>query len=180
MRAQVRYTYQDYLSIPEDTSHRHEIVDGELFVTASPRSRHQQVVGNLVRILGGLVVDRGLGEVFVGPVTVRLHDEGVVEPDLIFVQAGRLGMVDPEGGVDGPPDLVVEVLSPTNRAFDRGAKRKQYLEHGVAELWLVDADERTIEVWRPGHEGALVVRDLIEWDAAGQRFDIELDDLFRG
>lgn len=178
-RTTIRYTYQDYLSIPEDPSRRHEIVDGELFVTPAPRFRHQQVVGRLLRILMELAEAHELGEVVPGPVTVRLHEEGVLEPDLIFVSSHRLGIVNPDEGVDGPPDLVVEVLSPSNRAFDRSLKRKQYMEHGVAELWIVDADEGTVEVWKPAADGSVAARGVLEWTVAGRRFEIPVADVFR-
>ena len=177
-RSAIRYTYQDYLSTPEDTSRRYEIVDGELFVTASPRARHQLVVTMLARVLGALADDHALGAVFVGPIGVRLHDELVVEPDLIFVTADRLDIVDLDGGVDGPPDLVVEVLSPSNKAYDRTLKRKQYLENGVPELWIVDADQRTIEIWRPGAAEGEVVRDVLEWSVGGRRLEISLAKVF--
>lgn len=180
-RSTIRYTYQDYLAIPEQTPYRrHEIVDGELFVTPAPRARHQMVVVALTRILATLALEHELGEVIAGPVTVRLHDEGVVEPDVIFVRADRSGIVDPEGAVHGAPDLVVEVLSPSNERYDRGPKRKQYLRYHVPELWLVDADERTVEVWRPGAEKPEVIRDAAEWRIAGHRFEIPLEELFRG
>jgi Uma2 family endonuclease len=86
-RPTVRYTYRDYLAIPEDPSRRHEIVDGELHVSAAPRVRHQEVVTNLARLLGGLVRKRNLGTVLAGPVAVRLRDDLVVEPDLAEVLA---------------------------------------------------------------------------------------------
>lgn len=177
----IRFTYQDYLAIPEDTLHRHEIVDGELVVTPAPRSRHQEVVMNLSALLHGWARSHGLGKVYPGPVTVHLHDEGVTEPDVIFVRADRLGMVDPEGAVHGPPDLVVEVLSPSNREHDRGPKRKQYLASGVAELWILDADERTVEVWRQGVGAPDVVKeDALVWRVGERRFAIPLEDVFRG
>lgn len=179
-RSTVRYTYEDYLGIPEDTSRRHEIVDGELFVTPAPRPRHAQVVANLCRILGNLAVDHQLGTLYVGPVTVHLHDEGVVEPDLVFVRADRMEIVDPEGAVHGAPDLVVEVLSPSNRDYDRNVKRKQYMERGVPELWIADADQDTVEVWRPGAELADVIHDTLGWEVAGHRFEISLKEVFRG
>jgi len=150
-RSTVRYTYQDYLAIPEQTPYRrHEIVDGELFVTPSPRFRHQQVVGNVYRILANLALEHELGEAATAPLTVHLGDEAVTQPDVIFVRAERLRIVDPDGDVHGAPDLVVEVLSPSNRHYERGPKRKQYVEHGVPEVWLLDADERTVEVWCGG------------------------------
>jgi len=175
----VRYTWADYLSTPEDTSCRYEIVDGKLFVTAAPRSRHQEVVANLVETLRGHARLHHLGKVFPGPITVHLHDELVVEPDVIFVRADRLGIVDPEGGVEGPPDLVAEILSPSSRSYDRNLKRKHYLENGIAELWVLDADERTVEVWRAGDTEPAMVRDVLEWRVSEHRFEIFLEELFR-
>jgi Uma2 family endonuclease len=175
----IRYTYADYLSIPEDTSHRHEIVGGELFVTPAPRARHQEVVVNLTRVLANLAWERGHGKVFTGPITVHLHDELVVEPDVIFVRADRLGIVDPEGGVEGPPDLVIEVLSPSNRAYDRNLKRKHYLDNGVPELWIVDADESTVEVWTPRSAEPALLRDTLEWRVGERGFEIPLAEVFR-
>lgn len=176
----IRFTYQDYLAIPEDTSRRHEIVDGEFFVTPTPRFRHQQVVMNLSALLHTLARRYELGEVAMGPVTVHLHDEGVTEPDVIFVRADRLEVVDPEGAVHGPPDLVVEVLSPSNRDHDRGPKRKQYMASGVPELWILDADERSVEVWRPDLKAPDVVEDAVVWRVGEHRFEIPLEDVFRG
>jgi len=176
----IRYTWTDYLSTPEDTARRFEVVDGELFVTAAPRFRHQQVVANLVRMVGGLAMEHGLGKAVPGPVTVHLHDELVVEPDLIFVRTDRLGIVDPEGAVEGPPDLVAEILSPSNRAYDRDLKRKHYLANGVAELWILDADEHSVEVWRPGEAEPTVVRDVLVWRVDGHSFEIALEEVFRG
>jgi len=177
----IRFTYEDYLAIPEDTSRRHEIVDGELVVTAAPRSRHQEVVMNLSALLHGRARSRGLGKVYPGPVTVHLHDEAVVEPDVIFVRADRLEIVDPDGAVHGPPALVVEVLSPSNREHDRGPKRKQYLANGVAELWLVDCDAPCVEVWRPGAGSPHVVKDdAVVWRVGEDRFPIPLEAVFRG
>ena len=103
-----------------------------------------------------------------------------MEPDVIFVQADRMGIVDPEGAVHGPPDLVVEVLSPTNRDYDRTLKRKLYMAGSVPELWLLDADERTVEAWRPTSRVAEVVRDTLIWRVGAHRFEIAVEELFRG
>lgn len=174
----VRYTYADYLSIPEDTSRRYEIVDGALFVTAAPRARHQEVAGKIFRVLAELAETHRLGKTFPGPMTVHLHDELVVEPDVLFVRADRLEIVDPDGGVEGPPDLVVEVLSPSNQTYDRNLKRKHYLENGVGELWIVDADEGTLEVWTPGATEPESIQDALVWLVGDRRFRIPLSDLF--
>lgn len=175
----IRYTYEDYLATPEDSSRRYEIVDGELFVTAAPRFRHQQVVTNLAGILHSVALEHGLGEVLVGPITVRLADDSVTEPDVVFVHADRLGLIDRQG-VQGAPDLVVEVLSPSNQEYDRTLKRKRYMASEVAELWLVDADAGTIEVWRPDLGEPRVVRDRLIWHVAGKDFEVPLGEVFRG
>jgi Uma2 family endonuclease len=173
----IRYTYEDYLSIPEGTSGRHEIVDGALFVTSSPSFRHQQVLSNLMWILGGLVLEHHLGKVVPGPLTVHLRDELVLEPDLLFIRAERLDVIGADGRLHGPPDLVVEILSPSNRSYDRDLKRKHYLENGVHELWIVDADEHTVEVWRPAEPEP--ARDALVWSVGAHRFDLELAEVFR-
>lgn len=177
-RPKVRYTYEDYLSIPEDISHRHEIIDGELYVAPSPRTRHQQVVVSIARILSSLALDHDLGEVFTGPLTVRLRDDRVTEPDVVFVRADRLEILDVQGA-QGPPDLVVEILSPSNRDYDRSLKRKRYMASGVPELWIVDADEDTVEVWRPRLEAPERPVGAIEWRVGERVFAISLADIFR-
>ena len=177
-RPTIRYTYQDYLAVPEDPAHRHEIVDGELHVSAAPRFRHQEVVGNLLELLRQRVRASRLGTVVPGPVTVRLHDELVVEPDVVFVLRGRMDIVDREGGIHGPPDLVVEVLSPSNRSYDRDLKRKRYLENGVPEVWIVDADDRTVEVWKAGRQEPLRSRDTLEWAVGDETLLLDLAEVF--
>ena len=143
----VRFTYQDLLSLPENESRRHEILDGKLYVTPGPRFDHQRVATNLLLVMAPLARGHGLGEV-VGPMTVHVRDELVFEPDLIFIRADRMHVADPVGHLHGLPDLVIEILSPSTRSYDRALKRKYYMEAGVAELWLVDIDERMVEVWR--------------------------------
>ncbi len=176
---EVRYTYEDYLAIPDDSSHRYEIVEGELFVNPTPLLRHQEVVGNFFRVMSTLAIEHRLGKVYTGPATVRLHQDTVLEPDLLFVSTPRLGILDARKGVLGPPDLVVEVLSPSNRGYDRNLKRKRYLASGVAELWIVDADENTVEVWRPGEEARTISSGSIEWNVGGESFELPLAEIFR-
>jgi Uma2 family endonuclease len=177
--SKVRFTYEDYLAIPDDTAHRYEIVDGELFVSPTPVPRHQQVVVSLTRILSVHVLTYELGEVCTGPMTVRLSDDTVVEPDLIFVRADRLDVVHPRMSVLAPPDLVVEVLSPSNRSYDRNLKRRRYQLFGVLELWILDPDEHTLEVWRPEATAPERPREVVTWRVGEHAFDIPLADIFR-
>jgi Uma2 family endonuclease len=178
-RPEVRYTYEDYLSTPEDSSQRYEIVDGELFVTPTPRFRHQEVVTNLAVTLAALARGHGLGKVVGAPVTFRLRDDTVTEPDLIFIRADRLDIVVDGRVVGGPPDLVVEVLSPSNRSYDRNLKRRRYQAANVPELWILDADADTLEVWRPDSVTPERPLDAVEWRVGEHAFRIALADVFR-
>jgi Uma2 family endonuclease len=173
-----RFTYQDHVALPESAT-RHEILDGKLYVTASPRVNHQRVVFAMAEIMRAFAREHGLGEV-VGNVTIHVHDEMVFEPDLVFIRADRMGIIDPEGDVHGVPDLVVEVLSPSNRSYDRNLKRKHYLESGVPELWLVDIDGRSIEVWRAGSATSERVEKATTWRVGELALAIPLAEVFRG
>jgi Uma2 family endonuclease len=173
----IRYSYTDLLSIPEDHQ-RHEIVDGELCVTPTPRVIHQYVAANPTFLLRSFADPLGLG-MTVGPITVRLEEELVLEPDLVFVRQDRMSIVDPEGHVHAPPDLVVEILSPSRKSYDRTLKRKRYLESGVGEVWIIDIDERLVEVWRPESQRPEEVREVLLWRVDDHVFEIPLVEVFR-
>jgi Uma2 family endonuclease len=174
----VRYTYQDLLALPECAT-RHEILDGKLYVTAAPRVNHQRVVFALAEIMRAFAREHDLGEV-VGYVNIHVHDEMVFEPDLVFIRSDRSEMIDPEGDVHGVPDLVIEVLSPSTRAYDCNLKRKHYLESGVPEVWLVDIDRRSVEVWRSGSKGPERHGETVTWRVGELAVEMSLADIFRG
>jgi Uma2 family endonuclease len=146
-----KLTYEDLLLFPEDDLLRHEILDGEHYVTASPFRRHQRVSGNLHLLLAPFVRDRRLGEVYYAPVDVLLSPHDVAVPDLIFISNERLEILT-EKNVQGAPDLVVEILSRSTGHRDRGIKLERYGLFGVREYWLVDPDRETLRVYR--HDGA--------------------------
>lgn len=176
--SKVRFTYQDHQAIPED-HRRHEIIDGELYVTPSPPFNHQVVAGNLLVALYRLTRERRLG-VVVGPITVHFEDELVLEPDVVFVRDDHRDIIDPEGDIHGPPDLVAEILSPDTRRYDEDVKRRRYLEAGVGELWIVDLAQREVTRWWPGDEAPETLRETIVWDAGDEAFEIPLEEIFRG
>jgi Uma2 family endonuclease len=125
------------------------------------------------------VREHGLGSI-IPSVSVHVHDELVFEPDVTFIRAERMSIADPEGHVHGVPDLAVEVLSPSNRSYDQNLKRLHYMECGLPELWLVDIDARSIEVWRPGADAPERVRDSIIWRVGDASFDLSFEEIFRG
>jgi Uma2 family endonuclease len=137
-------TYKDYEALPAD-GRRYELHDGELSVTPAPTPRHQEISGNLNEILRGHVKTRGLGKVFYSPIDCILSDITVVQPDLLYLDPGRLNLVS-DRGIEGPPTLVVEILSPTTTGIDRSTKRQLYARHRVPYYWIVDPEARTIEV----------------------------------
>lgn len=143
---QVRLTYDDYRLLSENGK-RYQLIEGDLFMTPSPSSWHQNVSVNLVMILGPFVTGRKLGKVLDAPLDVILSSEDVVQPDVLFVSNARRDRIAPEG-IRGAPDLVIEILSKTNRDLDLTAKRKLYARHGVIEYWIVDPDARAIVVYR--------------------------------
>jgi Uma2 family endonuclease len=144
-------TYEDYLAMPDD-GRRYEILDGEVAVTATPVTLHQRIVGNVYWVLRGHIQSRGLGELFLAPFTVLLANTTVVEPDLVYVDNARAGLVG-ERGMNGAPSLLIEVLSPSTAANDRGAKFRLYARYGVPCYWIVDTDARALEAYELGADG---------------------------
>ena len=144
MATKLKLTYQDYVLLPDDGK-RYEILDGDLYVTPSPTARHQRVSRNLMLALTEHVTTNGLGEVFAAPLDTILADDAIAQPDILFVSNERRQIV--RDWVHGAPDLVVEILSPSTRDRDRILKRRLYARHGVRELWLVDPEARTVEVF---------------------------------
>jgi Uma2 family endonuclease len=140
-----RLTYPELRLMPDDGK-RYELIDGEVFVTPSPSEKHQRVLGNLFLSLSNCAKTRNLGRVYVAPFDVVFGEKTALQPDLLFVSAGRLGIIGPEY-VLGAPDLVVEVLSPYRQSYDRVTKLEQYALHGVTECWVVDPFAESIDIY---------------------------------
>lgn len=143
----VRLTYDDFVQFPNDGK-RHELIDGEHYVTAAPNTRHQRIVTSLTGLLWSFVRGHRLGEVFVAPFDVVLSDTDVVEPDLLFVSRARAADTLTDANMRGAPDLVVEVGSPSTRKVDETSKRHLYERYDVAEYWVVDSELDEIKVYR--------------------------------
>ena len=139
-----RWTYEDYLRIEDDN--RYEIYRGELIMVAAPSSWHQRFSRNLEFLMWSYVKEKGLGEVFYAPIDVILAEDEVYQPDIVFVSKGRADIVK-ERGIFGAPDLVVEIISPSTALYDTMDKREVYENHGIAEFWVVNPDERAIEIF---------------------------------
>ena len=138
-------TYDDLLLMPDD-GQRREVLGGELIVNPAPRRDHQEVAANLDWILQRFLRPSGLGRVYTHPVDVYLGRNDIVQPDLVVIRETRLGIYRPEGIVDGPPDLVIEILSPSTRGIDQIRKMALYARSGVREYWIADPEQRRIAI----------------------------------
>jgi Uma2 family endonuclease len=136
-----KFTYEDYLHFPEDK--RYEIIDGEVSMAPSPERIHQDVSRNLGFILWEFVKKNALGLVYYAPFDVVLSDIDIVQPDLIFVSNERKHIVT-EKNIQGAPDLVIEIISPSSQYKDRVIKAKLYKKFGVREYWFIDPQEKQI------------------------------------
>ena len=136
------WTYEDLLALPDDGK-RYEIIEGELFEMTGPNWDHGTVIFNLQQLLTPFVLALG-GTIRTASVNVFLLGDNLVLPDLFAMLPG--GAAPSVRGLEGPPDLVVEVLSPSNRDHDRYTKRALYGVAGVREYWIVDPEARTVEV----------------------------------
>lgn len=143
----VKVTLEEYLALPETTL-PHDLVDGELRMTAAPSTWHQTVLNRLARPLEDFVESRKLGLVFRAPVDVILDRVAglVLQPDIIYIRQDRADIVRER--IEGAPDLVVEILSPGTRDYDRTEKSARYAAAGVTEYWLADSESGTIEIRR--------------------------------
>ncbi len=154
----VRFTYEDYLLFPNDGK-RHEIIDGDHFMTPSPATKHQRISLKLSATFAGFLNVHRLGEVFAAPYDVILSDEDIVEPDLLFVSAARSAIIT-DKNIQGPPDLVVEILSDGTRKTDEIVKRKLYERYGVREYWIVDPELETVKIHRLTDQGYVRAAEL--------------------
>ncbi len=160
---------------------RYELIDGELLVTPAPGDSHQLAVGELHLLVAPYVEAEGLGLTFFSPSDVELEKDSITQPDLyVRPDAPSAEEEDVEAWSRAKLLLAVEVISPSSARTDRVTKRDFYMEHGVAEYWVVDLDARVVERWTPTGETPHVERETLEWQPlAGSRpLTIELPVLF--
>ena len=139
-------TYEDYCQIPDDEN-RYEVIDGVLYMSPSPIVRHQLILSNLSSLLWNWTKKAKTGVLLFAPMDVVLSEHNVVQPDILFVSNERASIIE-EKNVQGPPDLLIEILSEGNRRHDEVRKRVLYESFGVQEYWVVDPVLETIKVYR--------------------------------
>ena len=143
----VKLTYDDFVQFPDD-GQRHELIDGEHYVTPSPNTKHQTISLNLTVLIGGWLERNPIGRLFHAPFDVVFSNFDVVEPDLLYLSNARAADALTPQHVRGVPELVIEIGSPSTRKRDETIKRRLYERAGVAEYWVVDPELDAIRVYR--------------------------------
>jgi Uma2 family endonuclease len=179
-----KMSYEEFQTLPRDGSKRFELIEGEVFMTPTPNTAHQRAVARLLRALADFADEHDLGEVFIAPYDIVFSKWTALEPDLLFIRKDRRSIIT-DANVQGAPDLVIEILSPSNKAYDRETKLRAYEKAGVPELWYLDPEEKTAEVLNlgPNHRYLLTAK-LSENDAIVSQvlpgLSLTLDDVFAG
>lgn len=136
------WTVDDYLSMGE-LSTPCQLINGELIMSPSPTPYHQIVLGNLYDVFKKEVRQTN-GLVLFAPVDLYVDKRNVLQSDLLFL-SDRKHLT--KRGIEGPPDLIVEIISPSNSYTDRYEKKESYLKFGVREFWIVDPANKTLEIY---------------------------------
>jgi Uma2 family endonuclease len=130
------WTYVTYAAIPDD-GQRYEVIGGTLYTVPSRNTIHQSAYGWFIYYFVTHIQLTGLGHIYGAPLDVQIEHGTVVQPDVLVVLQAHRNRIVPQG-VDGPPDLVVEIASPSTATYDRDRKLHAYERGGVPEYWIAD------------------------------------------
>jgi len=178
MAAPLYYSAEMVRALPDDGK-RYETVHGELLVTPAPRAWHQVIVQRVGYRLNRYLEDNGAGFLFQSPADVSWSDDVLVQPDLFVVELEQARTMD--WAQMQKLLLTIEVLSPSTVRYDRFTKRRLYQEVGIPFYWIVDPDEKAVEVWTPEDQFPKVENELVKWKPEGavKEFELKLEELFK-
>lgn len=176
-----KLTYQDYANLEGDE--RYELLDGELILVGSPNEDHQIANMKIGYRMYSFVEENDLGQVFHAPYDVLFTDTDVAQPDILFVSNEREHIRTP-ANIQGAPDLIVEILSPSSSRRDWRDKRELYAKHGVREYWIVDPANHIVWVMLL-RDGVLEIEETYtEGDAVAssvlEGFSVGVNEIFGG
>ena len=176
------WTYEDYLRLEDDN--RYEVINGRLIEMPAPTPLHQRILKRLLNILARFAeLKENRGEVLPSPIDVVLGDRYVLQPDIVFISKDRLGIIG-EKAIMGPPDLVVEIISPATVRRDTIVKKGIYERFGVKEYWIVYPEERAVEVWVLNDKGKYDLFNVAEGEGKVKSkvlegFEVDLKEVFK-
>lgn len=139
-------TRHEYAMIPVGAPN-YQLIEGDLVMAPSPGSYHQDILLNLATLFRDYLRKHPIGKIYVAPLDTYLSDINVYQPDLLFIRKENLGIIE-EHGIEGAPDLAIEILSKSSAKYDLGPKRSVYARTGVEELWIIDPAKRTLALYR--------------------------------
>jgi Uma2 family endonuclease len=139
-------TRHEYAMIPVGAPN-HQLIEGDLVMAPSPGSFHQDILLNLATLMRDYLRKHPVGKIYVAPLDTYLSDINVYQPDLLFIRKENSGIIE-EHGIEGAPDLAIEILSKSTAKYDFGPKRSVYARTGVEELWIIDPAKKTLALFR--------------------------------
>jgi len=170
----------EYLAMPENAPF-FQFIDGEVVEMPSPALLHQKVIRRLINKMSVIIDSQRLGELYPAPVDVYFSDVDYFQPDIVFVSNERSHILA-EKNIQGAPDLVVEVLSPSTGYYDLSHKKAIYEQEGVREYWLVYPDEFRVEVLQNSDNGFVVLNQArktgVVRSAVLEGFALEIAEIF--
>ena len=168
-----------FLALPEGTPC--QLIAGELVMSPVPNPLHQHIIGHFSMQLLQFVKAACLGQVFIAPLDVALDERSIFQPDILFISKEKAFLIG-ERMIEGPPDLVVEVLSPSSAYHDLRTKFRAYQQAGVQEYWIADPERRSVEVFA-NREGKFQLHQEAEGEGTVQsvllpEFSVDLASIF--
>lgn len=145
-----KQTYEDYLKTP--MGGKYQLIDGEIIEMTSPTPNHQRTCKKLAALLDNFLSKHPIGEVFIAPLDIYLGENETYQPDVFFISKERESIIG-EKKIEGAPDLVIEVLSESTAYYDLKKKKAVYEKSGVSEYWIVDPEEKNIEIYENSNIG---------------------------
>jgi Uma2 family endonuclease len=173
------YTYEDYAKLPEGAPY--QLMGGTLVMTPVSSTYHQIISMKLEVRLANFVIEKDLGIILNAPIDVYFEETETYQPDIIFISKDKLHIIEPQR-INGAPDIVIEILSPSTAYYDLRKKLKIYEKHGVREYWIVDPESKSVEVHENKESKFRIVQEV---EGEGkvkssvlEGFEVELKDIF--
>ncbi|QWK13523.1 MAG: Uma2 family endonuclease [Aquificota bacterium] len=173
-----RYTIEDYERLPEGSPY--QLIEGELVMSPAPGYEHQETEKRFFIKLYELVEKTKKGKVFIAPFDVYLDQENAYQPDIVVLLEGSKAKIS-QKGIEGAPDIVVEILSPSTAYYDLTEKKEVYERSGVKEYWIVDPKRKTFEVYANSQEGFKLISKAKEKGSVKSELlgiDLDLKEVF--
>ncbi len=168
-----KYTVEDYEKLPEGSPY--QLIEGELIMSPSPSFEHFRTSKKVFIRLYRLLEEAGKGEVIYAPLDLYLDEENVYQPDIMVVLKGSKAKITSKG-VYGPPDVVVEILSPSNAYYDLIVKKENYQKAGVREYWIIDPLRESFEIYENTEKGFMLTSSAREKGKVFSKvLELELD-----